>query len=153
MDGEAPELNPGWVRRRINSCLEVRHALHKRAKPRSKASNRLYACRTALVLFFPHETSCLDSGAAPSMATLATAPARYSLNRCVAGQSVARRRKEQLGMQNILLAVAVAVAVAVVLDLDLDLALAFMMRAAIVPTIQMINEYFGVAVVSEPWMA
>ena len=83
------------------------------------------------------------------MATLATAPARYSLNRCVAGQSVARRRKEQLGMQNILLAVAVAVAVAVVLDL----ALAFMMRAAIVPTIQMINEYFGVAVVSEPWMA
>ena len=81
------------------------------------------------------------------MATLATAPARYSLNRCVAGQSVARRRKEQLGMQNILLAVAVAVAVV------LDLALAFMMRAAIVPTIQMINEYFGVAVVSEPWMA
>ncbi len=79
------------------------------------------------------------------MATLATAPARYSLNRCVAGQSVARRRKEQLGMQNILLAVAVAVV--------LDLALAFMMRAAIVPTIQMINEYFGVAVVSEPWMA
>ena len=40
-------------------------------------------------------------------------------------------------MQNILLAVA----------------LAFMMRAAIVLAIQMINEYFGVAVVSEPWMA
>ena len=52
-------------------------------------------------------------------------------------------------MQNILLAVAVAVAVAVVLDLDL----AFMMRAAIVPAIQMINEHFGVVVVSEPWMA
>ena len=50
-------------------------------------------------------------------------------------------------MQNILLAVAVAVVLALVL------ALAFMMRAAIVPTIQMINEYFGVVVVSEPWMA
>ena len=29
----------------------------------------------------------------------------------------------------------------------------FWMRAARVPTIQMIKEYFGVAVVSEPWMA
>ena len=33
------------------------------------------------------------------------------------------------------------------------LALALMIRAARVPTIQMIKEYFGVAVVSEPWMA
>ena len=40
-----------------------------------------------------------------------------------------------------------------ILDLDLALALAFMMRDAIVPTIQMINEYFGVVVVSEPRMA
>ena len=26
MDGEAPELNPGWVHRRMNSYPEVRHA-------------------------------------------------------------------------------------------------------------------------------
>ncbi len=26
MDGAAPELNPGWVHRRINTCPEVRHA-------------------------------------------------------------------------------------------------------------------------------
>ena len=25
-DGAAPELNPGWVHRRINTCPEVRHA-------------------------------------------------------------------------------------------------------------------------------
>ena len=79
------------------------------------------------------------------MATLATAPARYSLNRCVVDKFVARRRKEQLGLQNIVLAMVV------VLDLDLDIA--FMMRAARVPTTQMFNEYFGVAVVSEPLMA
>lgn len=30
---------------------------------------------------------------------------------------------------------------------------ALMIRAAIVPTLQMINEYFGVGVMSEPWMA
>ena len=41
------------------------------------------------------------------------------------------------------------VAVAVALDLDL----AFMMRAAIWLTAQMINECFGVVVASEPWMA
>ena len=35
----------------------------------------------------------------------------------------------------------------------LVLAHALMIRAARVPTIQMIKEYFGVAVVSEPWMA
>ena len=31
--------------------------------------------------------------------------------------------------------------------------LAVVIDAAMVPTIQMIKEYFGVAVVSEPWMA
>ena len=32
-------------------------------------------------------------------------------------------------------------------------AVALWIGAAIVPTTQMINEYFGVAVMSEPWMA
>ena len=85
MDGEAPELNPGWVHRRMNSCLEVRHALHKRAKPRSKAMSKLYACRTALLLFFPQRDILSRFGRSPSLATLATAPARCSWNRCVAG--------------------------------------------------------------------
>ena len=26
-DGVAPALNPGWVRRRINTCPEVRHEM------------------------------------------------------------------------------------------------------------------------------
>ena len=30
---------------------------------------------------------------------------------------------------------------------------ALMIRTAIVPTVKMINEYFGVGVMSEPWMA
>ncbi|MFB0963780.1 MAG: hypothetical protein QMB97_09805, partial [Pseudomonas sp.] len=53
MDSEAPELNPGRVHRRMSSYPEARHALHKRAKPRSKAMSKLFACRTALLLFFP----------------------------------------------------------------------------------------------------
>ena len=32
-------------------------------------------------------------------------------------------------------------------------AVALMIRAEIVPTLQMINECFGVGVMSEPWMA
>ncbi|MDY0250115.1 MAG: hypothetical protein RBR45_08715 [Pseudomonas sp.] len=49
-DGVAPELNPGWVHRRINTYPEVRHAAYVF---KTKALSMLCACCTALVLFFP----------------------------------------------------------------------------------------------------
>ena len=49
MDGAAPELNPGWVRRRINTYPEVRHTQESLAKQRAD----MCTCRTALMLLFP----------------------------------------------------------------------------------------------------
>ena len=53
MDGAAPELNPGWVHRRKNSCLEVRPANYLEVTMHLKTLSSMRACRTTLALLFP----------------------------------------------------------------------------------------------------
>ncbi len=84
----------------------------------------------------------------PSLATLATAPARCSWNRCVFWLVWSTTQKRAVGSEKYPIGCWL-------------LLFALMIAAARVPTIQMINEYFGVAVIAshgwrsagvEPWM-
>ena len=96
LPGAAPELNPGWVRRRKNTCPEVRYATHRLLKTNEQAPlNTLCHAMTSTPQIknfqeqLAHVAACKccsslntpswrDAGAAPSMASLATTPAHCS---------------------------------------------------------------------------
>ena len=61
MDGEAPELNPGWVHRRTNTLPEVRHALILRYFNKA-GLRRICTSRTSLMLLIPPQTAPLQVG-------------------------------------------------------------------------------------------